>query len=239
MAFAIFLSAIGAVPTLIDRLQGHEYLTPPFSPWGFLMSLIFWITQTLILVGVSQVVWGHLKKDPHEPVHFLPSEKVQPQLFLWSIAFTVMTFVPHLGSWLAVNMASNPALFTPLPTLPIPFYFLAFIPLMMVNQQFSIWAAMKLVRSTIKVNFISLLKLALTAEALFLVFATLGIESGKFICDALSIPASVIVDEVIWVLVTAPSWVINSAMIAVAYTELQGLSAVGHQEPRNPVYEGR
>jgi hypothetical protein len=237
--FALFLEAIGAIPTLINRLQGHEYLTPPFSPWGLLMSLIFWITQLLILIGVSQVVWGHLKKDPHERVHLLPSEKVRPQLFLWSIVFTVMTFVPHLGSWLVVQMTSNPALFTPLPTLPIPFYLLAFIPLIMVDQQFSMWKAMKQVLSSMRNNFVSLLKLALMAEALFLVFATLGIESGKFIRDALSIPDSVVVDEVIWVLVVAPIWVINSAMMAVAYAELQGDSVVGHQASGNPVYEGR
>lgn len=238
--FALLLSAIGAIPTFINRLQGHEYLTPPFSPWGLLMSLIFWITQTLILIGVSQVVWGHLKKDPHEPVHLFPSEKVRPQLFLWSIVFTVMTFVPLLGSWLVVQMTSNPALFTPLPILPIPFYFLAFIPLMMVDQQISMCKAMKQILSSFKVNFVSLLKLALTAEAVFLAFGILeGIVSERLILDTFSIPELVVVDQVISVFVLAPSWAINSAMMAVAYAELQGVSVVGHQASGNPVYEGR
>lgn len=237
--FALLLEAIGAIPTFINRLQGHEYLTPPFSPWGLLMSLIFWITQTLILIGVSQVVWSHLKKDPHERVHLLPSEKVRPQLFLWSIVFTVMTFVPHLGSWLVVQMTSNPAIFTPLPTLPIPFYFLAFIPLIMVDQQFSMWKAMKQVLFSMRTNFVSLLKLALTAEAVFLAIAIVGDSTGKFIRDTFSMPESVVTDHVIGVFVLAPIWVINSAMMAVAYVELQGDSVVGHQASGNPVYEGR
>jgi|CXWL01.1.fsa_nt_gi hypothetical protein len=237
--FALLLEAIGTIPTFIDRLQGHEYLTPPFSPWGLLMSLIFWITQTLILIGVSQVVWDHLKKDPHEPVHLLPSEKVRPQLFLWSIAFTVMTFVPLLGSWLVVQMASTPVHFTPLPILPFVFYFVAFIPLMMIDQQISSWKAMKQVLFSMRNNFVSLLKLALTAEAVFLAIAILGDSSGEFIRDIFSILESVVTDYVIWVFVCAPIWVINGAMMAVAYAELQGLSAVGHQASGNPVYEGR
>jgi hypothetical protein len=79
------------------------------------------------------------------------------------------------------------------------------------------------------------LKLALTAEAVFLAFAILGDSSGKFIHDAFSIPDPVIVDQVIWVFVSALSWVISSAMMAVAYAELQGLSTVGYQESGNPV----
>ncbi len=239
VVFAWLLSALSAVPTLINRLQGHEYTTPPISPWGFFMSLIFWIAQTLILVRVSQVVWGYLKNDPHEHVPLLPNENVRPQMFLWSISFTVITFVALLGSWLVVQMASNPLHFTPLPILPIVFYFVAFIPLMMVDQQFSMWKAMKQVLSSTKVNFVSLLKLALTAEVVFLAFGMLEIVSERLIRDAFSIPESVVVDQVIWVFLSAPSWVFNSAMMAVAYAELQGLSAVGHQGSESPVYEGR
>jgi hypothetical protein len=184
-------------------------------------------------------VWGHLKKDPHERVHLLPNKNVRSQLFLWSISFTVMTFVQLLGSWLLVQSISKAVHVTPLPILPFVFYSVAFIPLMMVDQQLTMWKAMKQVFPSIKVSFVSLLKLALTAEAVFLVFSTLAIASEKLIRDAFSITDSVVVDQVIWVFVSAPSWVITSAMMAVAYAELQGLSAVGYQESGNPIYEGR
>jgi hypothetical protein len=237
--FAWILSAISGVPTLINRLQGHEYMSPQISPWGFLTSLIFWIMQTLILVGVSQVVWVHLKNDSQEHVPLLPNENVRPQIFLWAVSFTVVTFVPLLGPWLVEQMASKPLHFTPLPTLPIVFYFVAFIPLMMVEQQCSMWKALKQVLSSIKVNFVFLVKLALTAEVIFLVFGSLGIISGELIRDTFSIAESVVVEQVIWDFAVAPGWAINSAMMAVAYAELQGLSVVGHQESGNPVYEER
>ncbi len=235
--FAVLLSAIGAIPTFIDRLQGHEYSTPPISPWGFLLSLIFWATQTVILIGVSQIVWGHLKKDPHEPVHLLPSEKARPQILYRSISLTAIMFSFLLGSWLLVQSGSKAGRATPLPTLPLFFYFVAFIPLMIANRQFSMWIAMKQVLSAIKVNFVSLLKLTLTAEAVFLAITILEIVLVRLIRDAFSIPESVVIDQVIWVFLSAPIWVINSAMMAVAYAELHGLSVVGDQASGNFVYE--
>ena len=198
------------------------------------MSLIFWTTQTLILVGVSQVVWRHLKKDPCERVHLFPSKKVRPQILYWSISFTVMIFAIHMGgSWLLVQLASTAVRFVPLPIAPFVFYFPAFIPLMMVDQQISMWVAMKQVLSAIKVNFVLLLKLALTAEAVLLAFAISDVFLERLIQDTFSIPESVVIGQVIGVLVDAPIWVMNSAMMAVAYAELHGLFSVGRQEPEN------
>jgi hypothetical protein len=144
-----------------------------------------------------------------------------------------------LGSWLLVQSGSKAGRAAPLPTLPLVFYFVAFIPLMIANRQFSMWTAMKQVLSAIKVNFVSLLKLALTAEAVYLAISISEIFLERLIRDAISIPESVVIDQVISVFVSAPIWVINSAMMAVAYSELHGLSAVGHQESANQVIEGR
>jgi hypothetical protein len=240
LVFVLLLSAISVVPNLINRLQGHKYSSPPISLWGFLMSLVFWTTLTFILVGVSQVVWGHLKKDPHERTHVFPSEKLRPQIFLWSISFTVMIFMVHMGgSWLLVQWASEAGRFVPLPIAPLVFYFVAFIPLMVVDRQCSMWIAMKQVFSAIRMNFTSLLKLTLTAEAVILAITLLEIFLERLIRDTFSMPESLVIGQVIGVFVDVPMWVINSAMMAVAYSELHGLSGVGHQESSNQVIEGR
>ncbi len=234
--FALLLSAVSTVPVFIDRMQGMEYLTPPISLWGFLMSLVSWLAQTLILVGVSQVVWWHVKKEPPALVHLLPSEKARPQIFLWSISFTIIMFGTHVGSWLLLQSTSHYSRYIPLPILPFVFYFLAFIPLMIADRQVTVWVASVQALSVIKANFLTLLKLALIAEAVFLTISVLLNVLQKFIMDTYSLPNSVVADQAIGAFYAALIGVINSAMMAVAYAEVRGLPG-RHPKSANQLVE--
>lgn len=237
--FALLLSAVSAVPTLINRLQGHEYSTLPISLWGFFNALIGWTAETLILVGVSQVVWRNLKKEPSELVHLFPSEKVRPQILYWSISLAVIMFGDLFGSGLLMQSVSKSGRYIPLPVLPLVFYFLAFIPLMIVDRQLTVWMAITQGLSSIKANFFTLLKLTLTAEVVLLTFfGLLGVVSKRLIQDTFSMPESVVIDLVFWLFGETPMWVINSAMMAVAYAEVHGLPKGDPQRSENQIVEG-
>jgi len=61
--FALILYVGSTIPVWIYIFKSESlYYGPPISLWGFLMSPVSLTAQTLILVGVSQVVWGELKK---------------------------------------------------------------------------------------------------------------------------------------------------------------------------------
>src|SRR5262249_36342250 len=49
LIFTLVLSALGQFPTLIARLKGLHFYTATASLWGFMTSILFWLTQTLIL----------------------------------------------------------------------------------------------------------------------------------------------------------------------------------------------
>ncbi|ULA65363.1 MAG: membrane protein of unknown function [Nitrospira sp.] len=237
--FVLLVSAVSTIPIFIDRMQGLKYPTLPISPWGFFNALIGWTAQTLIMVGVGQVVWRGFKNEPTEFVHLFPGKKVRPQIIYWSISLTVIMFGVLMGSALLTQSGSKSGRFIPLPMLPLLFYFLAFIPLMIVDRQLTMWMAITQGLSSIKVNFFTVLKLTLTAEAVLLIFfALLGNVSEGLIQDTFSMPESVVIDEVFWLFCETAMWVINSAMMAVAYVEIHGLSAGKHHRSENQIVEG-
>jgi len=106
--------------------------------------------------------------------------------------------------------------------LPLIFSFIAFIPLMIVDRHVTVWVAIAKFFAGIKANFFALLKLALAAEAVFVGVTILGQVAKKFTYDPF-------VREGIEDFVMAAIWAINSAMMAVAYAELHGLSVSEQQ----------
>jgi hypothetical protein len=217
LIFTLVLSAVGQFPTLIERLKGLHYYTATASAWGFMTSILFWLTQTLILVGVSQLVWGSQIQQSSGWVQLFPPKKVRPQILFWSAAFTVMIFVVLTGTELFVKSFLNTDGYTPVPALPLLFYFLAFVPLMMVERQLPMLIAIRQSFGSIRVNFLLLVRLALTAEAVLLTF-------GVFVPQR---PESIVADQVRWLICTVPVWMINSAMMASAYVQVYGLSPSG------------
>ena len=217
LIFTLVLSAVGQVPTLIARLKGLHYYTATASLWGFMTSILFWLTQTLILVGVSQLVWGSQIQQSNGWVQLFPPQKVRPHILLWCAAFTVMIFVVITGTELFMKSFFNTGGFIPVPVLPLLFYFLAFVPLMMVERQLPMLIAIRQTFADIRVNFFLLIRLTLTAEAVLLTFGVL-VPHG---------PESDVADQIRWLIFTVPVWMINSAMMAFAYARVFGLSPSG------------
>lgn len=217
LIFTLVLSAVGQFPTLIARLKGLHYYTATASLWGFMTSILFWLTQTLILVGVSQLVWGSQIQQSNGWVQLFPPPKVRPHLLLWCAAFTVMIFVVLTGTEFFVKSFSDTGGYIPVPALPVLFYFLAFVPLMMVERQLPMLIAIGQAIAGIRVNFLLLVRLALTAEVVLLTFGLLMPQR----------PGSIVGEQIRWLICTVPVWMINSAMMASAYARVYGLSPSG------------
>lgn len=224
VVFALLFVSVSSLPIFIDHLQGIEYFAPSISLWGFFMNLVSWTSDTFILAGVSQSVWGYRKKAVRAGVHLLPNEKSHQQIFLWSISFAVVVFGLHMGSQVWLKSPFHSSHSVPLPILPLAFYFFAFVPLMIIDRQVGMWVAIKQVFFSAKTNLSSMLTLALTAEAIFLTISVLVIMLQHAIMDAYAISKSVVADQAITVIYTAAIGIINSAMMAVAFAEIHGLS---------------
>jgi hypothetical protein len=225
LLLAFVLSAIGQLPVLIDRLHSVTRYAPPISLWGFFMSFLFWTAQTFILIGVAQVVWGHLKVISYKNVSLFPNKHMSQALFVWALSFTMLAFLLLIVSSYVVNAISMTGRPRGIPILPFVFYCFAFIPLIMVDRQVSIMPAIKQMRMNLKGNCVSLLKLAFIAEVVFLVLGTSSILLQQYLFTVFSIPDSAVVDQIIAVFTEVPISIVNSAMMAVAYAELFRLSA--------------
>ncbi len=234
VGFVLLLISVSSLPIFIAHFQGNEYFAPPISLWGFFMNVVFWTSETLILVGASQMVWGDRKKEMAAQVHLLPSVKSRQQIFLWSLSFAVTVFVLHMGSRIWLHSVARPSEFLPLPILPLFFYFFAFVPLLIVERQVGMCVAIRQVFSSAKANLFSMVKLALTAEAIFLTVSVFVIMLQHAIMDMYAISKSVVADQVISVIYAAAIGIINSAMMAVAFAEIHGLSQESQQwvEPK-------
>lgn len=217
LIFTLVLSAVGQVPTLIARLKGVHYYTATASLWGFMTSILFWLTQTLILVGVSQLVWGSRIQQSNEWVQLFPPKKVRPHILLWCAAFTLMIFVVLTGTELFVKSFFDTGGYIPVPALPLLFYFLAFVPLMMVERQLPMLIAIRQSFGGIRMNLLLLVRLVLTAEVVLLAVGVLVPQR----------PELVVADQIRWLICTVPVWMINSAMMASAYVQVYGLSPSG------------
>jgi len=217
LIFTLVLSALGQFPTLIARLKGLHFYTATASLWGLMTSILFWLTQTLILVGVSRLVWGSQIQQSNGWVQLFPPKKVRPHILLWCGAFTVMIFVVFTGAELFVKSYFNTDGYIPVLALPLLFYFLAFVPLRMVERELPMLIAIRQVLAGIRGNFLLLVRLALTAEAVLLAVGVLVPHR----------PESVVADQIRWLICTVPVWLINSAMMASAYTHVYGLSPSG------------
>ena len=217
LIFTLVLSTVGQFPTLIAHLKGLQYYTVTASLWGFMTSILFWLTQTLILVGVSQLVWGGQIQQSNGWTQLFPPKKMRLHILLWCAAFTVMIFVVLTGTELFVKSFFNAGGYIPVPALPLLFYFLAFVPLMMVERQLPMLIAIRQSFGSIRVNFFLLVRLALVAEAVLLTFGVLVPQR----------PESVVADQIRWLICTVPVWMINSAMMASAYAQVYGLSPSG------------
>jgi len=217
LIFTLVLSTVGQFPTLIAHLKGLQYYTATASLWGFMTSILFWLTQTLILVGVSQLVWGGQIQQSNGWGQLFPPKKMRLHILLWCAAFTVMIFVVLTGTELFVKSFFNAGGYIPVPALPLLFYFLAFVPLMMVERQLPMLIAIRQSFGSIRVNFFLLVRLALVAEAVLLTFGVLVPQR----------PESVVADQIRWLICTVPVWMINSAMMASAYAQVYGLSPSG------------
>lgn len=224
VALALLLISVSSLPIFMDHFQGNEYFAPPISLWGFFMNLVSWTSETLILVGISQMVWGYRKKEVAAQVRLLPSSQSRRQIFLWSLSFAVAVFVLHIGSRLWLRSVGRSSQFLPLPILPLFFYFFAFVPLLIVERQVGMWVAIKQVFSSAKTNLFSMLKLALTAEVIFLTISVLVIMLQHEIMNSYAISKSVFADQAITVIYAAAIGIINSAMMACAFAEIHGLS---------------
>lgn len=233
VALALLLISVSALPIFIDRFQGNEYSAPPISLWGFFMNVVSWTSETLILVAVSQMVWlseegGGRTSAP------VARRAVAPAIFLWSLSFAVTVFVLHMGVQFWLQSVARSSQFLPLPILPLFFYFFAFVPLLIVERQVGVWVAIKQVYFSAKTNLFSMLKLALTAEVIFLTISVLVIMLQHEIMNSYAISKSVFADQAITVIYAAAIGIINSAMMAVAFAEIHGLSQESQQlgEPK-------
>src|SRR5262249_44197281 len=162
---------------------------------------LFWLTQTLILVGVSRLAWGSQRQQSNGWVQLFPPKKARPHILLWCAAFTLMIFVVLVGVEHFVKSFFDTGGYTPVPALPLLFYFLAFIPLMMVERELPMLIAIRQAFAGIRENVFLLVRLALTAEGVLLIFGLLVPQRQE----------SVIADQIRWLICTVPVWMINGA----------------------------
>ncbi|MDH5640202.1 MAG: hypothetical protein OEY28_02825 [Nitrospira sp.] len=220
--FVLFLSAIEQIPVLIARLQGFHGNSVPISLWGFFLCFLSWTTETVAFVGVGQAVWRDPKSKPFEGKCLFPDKEIHQHLFIWALSFTLVVFMLATTAELLTDSVSKGGRSIAIPALPFLFYCTAFIPLTIADRRIPMISATTHLLTNIQGHWGRLVKLALTAQIVFLVVGTSFILLQSFIFSALAISESVIADQAIWAIAEALIRIINAAMMAVAYVEFNG-----------------
>lgn len=210
LAFAYPLVLIGSVPGLISRLNDQHLLTPPPSALGFLMSATYWSAETFILVGVSQVTWQSLREQSFAFENLLlDADSIRP-VALWAILlsslFFAITIAPMDGGLCDISKCRA------FPIMPLFFYMLAFVPLLIVDRRLGLLETIKETAFAARKHWFGLIMLSVTAEFIYLVIVGIyAIIPGE---------TFVLVDYFGISLAIAIASIINASMMAAAYAEL-------------------